>query len=59
MLLDVEVAPVLHTINNTAWDINCLFFFLLLALTSNKAGEGNGTPLQYSCLENPMDGGAW
>ena len=22
-------------------------------------GEGNGTPLQYSCRENPMDGGAW
>ena len=22
-------------------------------------GEGNGTPLQYSCLVNPMDGGAW
>ena len=22
-------------------------------------GEGNGSPLQYSCLENPMDGGAW
>ena len=22
-------------------------------------GEGNGTPLQYFCLENPMDGGAW
>ena len=22
-------------------------------------GEGNGTTLQYSCLENPMDGGAW
>ena len=22
-------------------------------------GEGNGTPLQYSCLENPMHGGAW
>ena len=21
--------------------------------------EGNGSPLQYSCLENPMDGGAW
>jgi len=21
--------------------------------------EGDGTPLQYSCLENPMDGGAW
>ena len=24
-----------------------------------KLREGNGTPLQYSCLENPMDGGAW
>ena len=23
------------------------------------SGEGNGNPLQYSCLENPMDGGAW
>ena len=22
-------------------------------------GEGNGNPLQYSCLENPMDAGAW
>ena len=25
----------------------------------STTGEGNGTPLQYSCLENPMDGGAW
>ena len=25
----------------------------------SSVGEGNGTPLQYSCLENPMDGGAW
>ena len=24
-----------------------------------ELGEGNGNPLQYSCLENPMDGGAW
>ena len=24
-----------------------------------KLGEGDGTPLQYSCLENSMDGGAW
>ena len=23
------------------------------------SGEGNGIPLQYSCLENPMGGGAW
>ena len=27
--------------------------------SSILTGEGNGTPLQYSCLENPMDGGAW
>ena len=26
---------------------------------SSNIGEGNDTPLQYSCLENPMDGGAW
>ena len=25
----------------------------------NITGEGTGTPLQYSCLKNPMDGGAW
>ena len=30
-----------------------------LDVISNLIGEGNGTPLQYSCLENPMDGGAW
>ena len=32
-------------------------FYLLY--TSVDGGEGNGTPLHYSCLENPMDGGAW
>ena len=31
----------------------------LLALVAFLHGEGDGTPLQYSCLENPMDGGAW
>ena len=31
----------------------CMILLLLLL------GEGNGTPLQYSCLENPTDGGAW
>ena len=42
-------------------------YFLLYILFWDKEylvceyiyGEGNGTPLQYSCLENPMDGGAW
>ena len=27
--------------------------------SGNSPGEGNGTPLQYACLESPMDGGAW
>ena len=31
---------------------------ICISLVSND-GEGNGTPLQYSCLENPMDGEAW
>ena len=36
-------------------------FYLSLNLlwTIPIIGEGNGNPLQYSCLENPMDGGAW
>ena len=29
------------------------------AFLVKQDGEGNGTPLQYSCLENPRDGGAW
>ena len=33
----------------------CLFCCLLYRVI----GEGDGTPLQYSCLENPMNGGAW
>ena len=27
--------------------------------SGRSPGEGNGNPLQYSCLENPMDGGGW
>ena len=34
--------------------------YCTIALISHASnGEGNGTPLWYSCLENPMDGGAW
>ena len=33
--------------------------FWLGKSNSSYFREGNGTPLQYSCLENPMDGGAW
>ena len=34
-------------------------FLILKNLYTVFCGEGNGNPLQYSCLENPMDGGAW
>ena len=32
---------------------------MIYAILVSANGEGNGDPLQYSCLENPMDGGAW
>ena len=35
----------------------CLNFLALIKY--DYTGEGNGNPLQYSCLENPMDGGTW
>jgi len=34
-------------------------YFIHLNTCSSFDGEGNGNPLQYSCLETPMDGGAW
>ena len=33
--------------------------FLRISLAVERIGEGNGTPLQYSCLANPVVGGAW
>ena len=42
-------------------DVWFFFFFLVLEFMVHMLyiGEENGTPLQYCCLENPMDGGAW
>ena len=39
--------------------VRSFFPFLLLLFSLVICEEGNGTPLRYSCLENPMDGGAW
>ena len=36
-----------------------LIFFGYFDPSSFSPGEGTGNPLQYSCLENPMDRGAW
>ena len=41
------------------WSFCEIFFSSNKEILVYLAGEGNGTPLQYSCLENPMDGGAW
>ena len=43
------------TATPTAWEPATGYLFSLLP----AAGEGDGAPLQYSCLENPMDRGAW
>ena len=50
-MLDVKV-------ENVNWVGNTTFTFPAEELICLAHGEGNGTPLQYSCLENPMDGGA-
>ena len=34
-------------------------FHNVYGVLAARIGEGNGNPPQYSCLENPMDGGAW
>ena len=44
--------------------IHYMIFSITLGLYNSlslqvMSGEGNGTPLQYSCLENPMDGEVW
>ena len=39
--------------------IGLINFQIVFISVSSFIGEGDGTPLQSSCLENPMDGGAW
>ena len=60
VLLPLQQIPTLHP---TAAEFP-LYLFISLPVAINSPlslyiGEGDGTPLQYSCLENPMDGGAW
>ena len=40
------------------WKVHSLVLYKMLLLLPH-IGEGNGNPLQYSCLANPMNGGAW
>ena len=41
------------------WPYSASFCSIEFTLLISWLGEGSGTPLQYSCLENPKDGGAW
>ena len=52
MKYSLGISNFLEEISSLSHSLVFLYFFALI-------GEGNGTPLQYSCLENPMDGGAW
>ena len=45
--------------NKVSHCFDCFPIYHQMVNTKIRLGEGNGTPLQYCCLENPMDGGAW
>ena len=50
----------LGDLSKTVYEGLCSFFFIFIFwLHLMLCGERNGTLLQYSCLANPMDGGAW
>ena len=50
LLQDIEYGSLHYIVNLCCLSILCIV---------GSVREGNGTPLQYSCLENPMDKGAW
>jgi len=54
-----SIKLVSQNLNNSGHRRQFSFLVLILKAIRTQNGEGNGTPLQYSCLENPMDGGAW
>ena len=50
---------VVLVIKNSPADVGDIRDMGLIFGLGRSPGEGNGNPLQYSCLENPMDRGAW
>ena len=46
-----------NSVHNIHLYFQNMFLYIIVAIL--YIGEGNGTPLQHSCLENPMDRGAW
>ena len=53
-----SVAIFIYYLSYILWVI-CCFTLNFYGIAMASFGEGNGTPLQYSCLENSMDGGVW
>ena len=51
--MQLKSAPV------TGMKLNYFIHQILIGCLSHSIGEGNGNPLQYSCLENPMDRETW
>ena len=51
--------PHLHAKMSLNLHFQVELFLIKLRALALPLGEGNGTPLQNSCLENPMDGGTW
>ena len=47
------------SVKASKWKVNHFHDMENMSALSKHIGEGDGAPLQYSCLENPMDGGAW
>ena len=61
--LNIQKTKIMASVPITSWEIDGetveTVSDFILGGSKITAGEGNGIPLQYSCLENPMDGGAW
>ena len=59
LLLQVFLDFLLLHSSPLEWKGHLFWVLVLKGLVGLHSREGNGTPLQYSCLEDPMDGGAW
>ena len=63
LTLNIQKMKIMASGPITSWEIDGetveTVSDFILGGSKITAGEGNGNPIQYSCLENPMDGGAW